>query len=217
MPKYYVRTIGTRKFDYSPLEYEILIDKERTSGKHFLECLKYIQNEDAVLLEDDLELCDNFQKEIEKVISEHPNNIINFFTQPQKYFTSHLDDLFQFNQCTYYPKGILKKVIPLLEPKLGSGKFKFYGACLHSALNEAKIPVYMYRPALVQHKDVKSILTTGRTAKYQTIYYKDYLDKLGIDIEEAYSLENQQKLEALLEQDNERWAKEYGGNEDEQS
>ena len=205
--KYYVRTTGERKFDYSnEIEYETLVDTEHNPGKHFLDSLKHIKNENAVLMEDDLVLCKNFKEEIERVIEEHPNTIINFFPDPFDYFTTHTSDTFHQNQCVYFPKGTLENIIKELEPRLDTGEYKgFYAGHLDFALRQCGISFLKYRPALVQHKDVRTLLKRKRRAKLQTLYYKDYLDELKITLEEAYSLENQQKLEELLEKDNERW------------
>lgn len=205
--KYYVRTTGERDFDYSnEIEYEILVDKEHNPGRHFLNSLKYIKNENAVLMEDDIILCKNFKNEIEKVIEKYPNAIINFFPDPFDYFTTHWSDNSRQNQCTYFPKGVLENVIKVLEPLLDTDEYKgFYSRHLDFALRQCHISFLKYRPALVQHKDIKTLLTRKRQFKLQTLYYKDYLDKLGITMKEAYSSENQERLKKLLEEDNKKW------------
>jgi GR25 family glycosyltransferase involved in LPS biosynthesis len=205
--KYYVRTTGERDFDYSnEIEYEVLVDKERNPGKHFLDSLKHIKNENAVLMEDDIVLCKDFKREIEKVINKYPDTIINFFPDPFDYFTTHLSDNSRQNQCTYFPKGILKDVIKELEPLLGTGEFRgFYSRHLDYALRQCHISFLKYRPALVQHKDTQTLLTRKRQFRLQTLYYKDYLDELGITMEEAYTKENTEKLKQLLEKDNKKW------------
>ena len=208
--KYYVRTTGDRNFDYSPLKYEPLVDTERNPMRHFFKCLELIQDEDAVLLEDDLELCDNFQEEIERVITEHPNNIINFFTRRCDFFTSHLSDKFNSNQCTYYPKGSTIPVVRLFKEKYGGNtQHKYYSAYLDGLLKELGIPNYCYRPALVQHKEMTSLLSPNKRQKEQTIYYKKYIDELKINYEDAFKLENQLKLKQLLEKDNKKWEENY--------
>jgi len=108
---YYVRTTGERVFNYSPLEYTILTDTEHNSCKHYFNTLDMLKDENFVLLEDDLVLCNNFKKEIENVINEHPNTIINFFTLPSSFTTTHYSTNFAYNQCTYFPKGSLQNVL----------------------------------------------------------------------------------------------------------
>lgn len=204
--KYYVRTTGDRKFDYSPLKYEVLVDTERSSMRHFFKCLELIQDEDAVILEDDLELCDNFQEEIEKAIAEHPDYIINFFSRYRDFYTSHLSDRFNSNQCTYYPKGSTIPIVEKYKEKYSNGEHRrYYSNYLDGILRRLGIPNYCYRPTLVQHKEIDSLLSPGKIYKEQTLYYKKYIDELGIKYEDALKPENEEKLKQLLERDNEKW------------
>ena len=61
--KYYVRTTLDRKLDktYSQIDYEFLVDKEHKPIDSFIKQLEIISEYDAVLLEDDLILCNNFK------------------------------------------------------------------------------------------------------------------------------------------------------------
>ena len=183
--KYYVRTTGERKLgdSYSQIEYELLIDKDHKPVDSFIKQLELISNEDSVLLEDDLELCKNFKEEIEKIISEHPNDIINFYTVPNKYFKSEYSNVFVYNQCTYYPKGIGKIVANEMTNVRQKYKESAYDTLENKALRNLNILVYNYRPCLVQHLDQFSLITRSRVLINSRItpYYKDYLDKLNID------------------------------------
>ena len=109
--KYYVRTTLERTLDssYNQIEYTLLIDKEHKPVESFFNQLEIISDDNAVLLEDDLVLCNNFKEVIEEMISKHPNDIINFFQEPYDFYTSHYTRKFNWNQCTYYPKGVGKK------------------------------------------------------------------------------------------------------------
>ena len=91
MIKYFVRAIEERELNdsYKQINYEKLIDYKYQPVDSFIEQLEYISDYDAVLIEDDCILCNNFKEEIEKVINQYPNNIINFFMFPQDYFTTH--------------------------------------------------------------------------------------------------------------------------------
>ena len=154
-------------------------------------------------------LCKNFKEEIEKVIHTYPNDIINFFTAPTAFYTTHYSTNFAYNQCTYFPKGILHEIYPLMEKKFYGAKRLFYGPILHKVLIELGIPHLIYRPFLVQHKDVKSILCNCDGMNRNTIYFKDYLDKLGIDMLDAVKPENKKKLEEMLHEDRKKWKEEY--------
>ena len=196
--KYFVRTTENSKVDYD-LDYTEICDTKHQYVQSYIDALVVISDYDSVLLEDDCVLCNNFKEEIEKVISEHPNDIINFFSSPEDYMTSHYCTNFNYNQCTYFPKEICKKVIPemqLLYSRIRN--IQSYGALLGKALKLLGIPHYVYRPALVQHIDY-------RHKTRNTLYFKDYLDKLNISIDDAFNLDNQSKLALLLNEDREKW------------
>lgn len=206
MVKYFVRTTGEREFDYN-LEYETVLDTEHQPIKSFIRSLHLMNDSDSVLLEDDLVLCKNFKEEIEKVIAQYPNYVINFFTRPNDYFTTHFAESFSYNQCTYYPKGISGIIAQDIEEHINEYT-KYYGPAVNKALTRLGMPHLIYRPCLVQHIDGKSILCKGDTYyNRNTIYFKDYLDRLGIDMLQAYSRENDSKLFKMLEEDRIKWYK----------
>ena len=184
--KFYVRTTGDRKLDssYNQIEYSLLIDYTRQPVDSFIKQLEQISNEDAVLLEDDLVLCENFEEEINKVISEFSDTVINFFTLPHEYFTTHKSlGHFVYNQCTYYPKGVAKKIAQkmreLREP------YNQYDTLENKAMRALNLPHVRYRPSLVQHLDYNTLIQKVSSNR-RTIYYIDYLKKLKIDMNSAY-------------------------------
>ena len=206
--KYFVRTTGERKFDYN-IPYEVLIDEEHIPVKAFIKDLHYINEYNSVLLEDDLVLCNNFKEEIEKVISQFPNKIINFFTKPELYFTTHYTNRFDYNQCTYYPKGIPEflahEITKIYNPEI----HRSWAALTNRVLQNKRINHVIHRPALVQHKDNVSILQNGANLRRNTIWYKGYLDEVGCpNMEEAFSSKYYSKLVACLERDRNLWDQE---------
>lgn len=211
--KYFVRTIETSKFNYD-LDYEEILDTKHEYVMSFINALYKINDYDSVLLEDDLVLCKNFKEEIEKVIFEHPNDVINFFTCPNKYFTSHYGTEFVYNQCTYYPKGLAKiladKMIELRN-KIGAEHVSSYGSLEGMALRQLGFRNYRYRPCLVQHIDGISTYNNHMFTR-NSIYFKDYLDELNINYDEAYKLDNKEKLSKLLERDRNIWYKDLNIN-----
>lgn len=195
--KYFVRTTNERQLDasYNQIEYEALVDLNHQPVESFINQLEEISEYDSVLLEDDLVLCKDFKAKVESVIEQYPNSIINFFTDPGRYFKTRRSYLFNYNQCTYYPKGLGKQLAKIMrEIDLKAG----YDTLLHIALKKLKISHIQYRPCLIQHIDKKSLIT-NRCKSYsrQTIYFIDYLDELGITYDAANTEENKQKLEEL--------------------
>lgn len=186
MVKFFVRTTEERALDesFSQIKYELLIDKEHKPIDSFIKQLKMIDDYDAVLLEDDVILCKEFKRAIEKVIEEHKDEVINFYTKPSAFFSSHYSQYFVYNQCTYYPKGSAKKIAVQMEKEWNKEKsITDYDVLENKAIHSLNMYLFNYRPCLVQHKDGYSLIG-GRfccIADRITPYFKDYLDKYGID------------------------------------
>ncbi len=207
--KYFVRTMEGRKVDI-PINYEPIIDYEHRYVKSYINALYKINDYNAVLMEDDIILCNNFEEEITKVIEDYPNSIINFFTAPDRFFTTHYTERFNYNQCTYFPKGIASiladEMMKLYIPEETLRLTQRYGHLLNRSLHNLSIPIVVYRPALVQHIDGISTYDNTMNSR-NTIYFKNYLDKLGIEYMDAYKPENKKKLQELLDADREIWYK----------
>jgi len=184
MIKYFVRTTNERTLDesFSQIEYELLIDKEHKPVESFIKQLEQISDYDTVLLEDDVVLCKNFKEEIEKIIEQNKDYIINFFTKPNDYFTSNYNQFFTYNQCTYYPKDVGKILANQMKKDMLNMRGSGYDTIEMRSINKLKLIVYNYRPCLVQHKDVKSLISkSNSTGNRITPFFKDYLDKYNID------------------------------------
>ena len=184
--KYFVRTIKTRDFDYSPLEYEELVDYNPDYIQSFIDQLRIISDYDAVLLEDDLKLCKDFQSEIEKAIEQYPDMIINFFENYDLYYETHEQIPFAYNQCTYYPKGVAKILADEMQ-KLKDKTPKKYSQYDHvevDAMMNLNISHIAYRPCLVQHLG-GNVSIIGNKGKRCTPYFIDYIKELGIDYKDA--------------------------------
>lgn len=200
---YFIRTTGERQLDssYSQIEYKLLVDTEHKPVESFIKQLDIISEYDSVLLEDDLILCKDFKNRIEEVINEYPNMIINFFQLPSLYITTCVSNLtFRFNQCTYYPKGVSKKIAENMLTYDKSNYKYGYDVIEDWAFKKLEIIYLIHRPCLVQHNDFKSIIQNGKYLKRTTPYFIDYLEELGISYEDAVKVENQVKLRNLMKE-----------------
>ena len=205
--KYFVRTTGEREFDYSSElpEYTILVDEDHRPVMSLIEQLSRI-NCPAVILEDDLILCKGFKEKIEKVISEHPNNVINFFYNPLDYFETMETKNFCWNQCVYYPAGITPYIAEHMANVYAENPSLPSDVVEHYALVAMRVPNIIYRPCLVQHIGVKSLITPGiYTFRRDTIYFEDYLNELGINYKDAENPVNKRKLKEKLAEDRKTW------------
>lgn len=192
--KYYVRTTGERTLhkSFNQIEYELIVDKDKKIREIFGQQLLQI-NDDCVLLEDDIILCRNFKQRIEQVISKFKDQIINFFTYPTFYFTSSFADNFYYNQCTYFPKEIIRMLAEEINKRELDGLRETPEKAIQAVLLEKKIQHYRYRPCLVQHIDLDSVIGHEREVKFllrRSPYFIDYLDDLNIPYDQAGTEDN---------------------------
>ena len=183
--KYVVRTIPERKLDtsYNQINYELFVDNKHSAWDSFVDTLEKYSNYNLVLLEDDCILCRNFKERIEAIIHNYPETIINFYTSPMVYFTTQFSTHFSYNQCTYFPKKVIKQIALKMRAdrlkfsKLGT--YESYEVSLDNALKSLKVAHLQYRPCLVQHNDHNSTLSCSKENRV-TPYFVDYLDDLKI-------------------------------------
>lgn len=154
--KVYVRTTGDRELDisYNQLDYELLIDKEYKPVESFVKQLNIIANDDALLIEDDLILPDNFITKIKRIIKKYPNMIINFYDKHNKVTT--IEKAIYSNQVTFYPKGLTDKIASEMMKHLPYPNYDHLETIALKALN---IDIVNYKPNLVIHKDGYSLIT----------------------------------------------------------
>lgn len=206
--KIYIRTTLQRTLDPSidreltqkGIPFELLVDHEHKPVESFLDQLEYISPHNSILLEDDVVLCRDFAHEVTQAITSCVNNgwgsyLINFFNSPSLYFTTHLSFTdFCYNQCTYYPAGLAAKIAKKMrEIHARTPRFP-YDTLEKNALMALSIPYVKYRPCLVQHLDIDTLVQKMTRNNRRTIYFKDYLDDLHITMDNATShLYNLQK------------------------
>ena len=190
--KYCIRTTGERDLaSFSSIEYTPLFDYEHKPVQSMIAQLKEISNEDCVFMEDDIILCSNFEDKIMTVIRKNPTKIINFYYQPLQYQISKeiTGSQFLYNQCVYYPKGVAYKIACEMEKLLNEGfKFDQYDRLQAKAMERLGLTFYSYRPMLVQHKGIKSLLKNHFLNSFRTIYFIDDLDELGLRYDDCKSM-----------------------------
>ena len=181
---YYIRTTEQRKLNssYNQIPYKLIVDREHKPIDSFINALYQISDEDSVLMEDDIILCNNFEQEITKVIEQYPNRIINFFNILNM---GHIEEKYTivYNQCTFYPKGIAKQIadIMITLPRRDDKKKNMYSLLENVALKQLDQKVVQYIPHLVQHLDNDTLLFESTPHQRRSIYFIDYVKELGID------------------------------------
>lgn len=187
--RFLVRHVKTRKIhpSYNQINYEVLIDYNKDPINHFINSLMYSNGEPFVLMEDDLVLCRDFENEVNNVINKYPNDIINFFSNPDYWEPIHYHNRISWNQCTYYPKEVGTKLYNVMSqyPKNFDTSHGFYSSVETKALKELGMEIVEYRPHLVQHLDMDTNLFEFSSHTRRSRFFLDYLKELGISYEEV--------------------------------
>jgi len=143
----------------------------------FLLSLKMVGDNSCINMEDDIELCEDFKRNIENAISQNEDKVIQFFSMRK-------DDLkigsrfiagrkFLMGQCFYLPKGIAKE---MLEYSKIWGRFEEHPTGLDiliaDYLGDNRLKYFNFVPSLVQHHEVESIINPKRSKKRQSITFR---------------------------------------------
>ncbi len=183
--KYYVRTTGERNLsNYEFLDYTPLYDYEHKPVESFIEQMKIISKTNSLFMEDDIAFCKDFEKRVEEAVKRFPNMVINFFYQPLAYlFTGKVEGKrFLYNQCVYYPRYVAGKIAKEMERLVAEGiEYKQYDEIQAVAMKNLGIDFINYRPCLVQHTGVKSLLNNKWMADAKTIFFVDDLEGMNYD------------------------------------
>lgn len=165
---------------------EIYIDRRLNSYTSFINVCKLINDTGSVILEDDVEICDDFCLIIEDIINKKGRDkVFNFFEKPKSLFpTSYVGGSnFFWMQCIYLPPKVPEKIIKYYDEFKNTQPKKWQGMAtdrlIQYALVKEKIKYWRIRPCLVQHLPFKSVIGS-RPINRQSPYYIEILKKKGI-------------------------------------
>lgn len=196
--RYIVRTIKDNKERNNNVELlkkniqnlEVFVDHKYDSYYSFIEVCKIINDTGAIVLEDDIEVCDNFCDEIEKIIFEKGvDKVYNFFEKPKCYLKNSYvgGSNFLWMQCIYLPKSLPMKIAKYYDEFKNTKYNKWKGMatdCLiQYALTKEKIKYWRIRPCLVQHLNFKSVIGP-RPNNRQSPYYIKLLQEKGLNYDD---------------------------------
>ena len=155
----------------------VVNDKIRSHIDTYTRALKRANNKATVFLEDDIKLTSNFKMKIEKVISEKPNEFIQFFSMRKADIEigSRWDNHFLMNQCYYVPDGFLADYIVYLEQWLKDNPDDPTGSdlAMQMYLKKIKRKYWIHVPSLVEHRVAKSLINPRRSSKRQSKTFEE--------------------------------------------
>lgn len=175
-----VRTTEKDGFDLTEMKKEIpnlivLVDRKHDAMQNFLNAMN-LSGGPCVHLEDDVILCYGFYDKIRKVIEEHPDDVIQFFSMRKEDLTVGTRYIpgsrFMMNQCFYLPAGLGPKIA---EYWRNSPRQKEAGApydlLMADYFKEKKIRYLNWCPNLVDHMVCRSRIDSRRSSKRQSLTF----------------------------------------------
>lgn len=170
-----VRTTSFGNRDISHLKKAIddlivYVDYNHDAMGSFLNAITYTEGP-LVMLEDDIELCDNFVEKIKEAIMQYPNHIINFFSLRKKDYElkkpyEELGSKFMMNQCNYIPSGYGNQIAEFY--KTWTRKMEHptgYDILMADWMKSNKLKYIQWFPHLVNHIECKSLINPKRSSK----------------------------------------------------
>lgn len=179
--KFLMRTVGEVDLSgYQEMIPNLMIIKDKTRNAYdtFQMALAQAYGSGAVHLEDDIILCKDFYNKITKIINEHPNDVIQFFSMRKDDLTIGtryiLGSKFLMGQCFYIPESLSKD---LYIYSYNWERIKEHPTGLDTMISDFlklyKISYLNIVPNLVNHKCLKSRIDPRRSSKRQSLTFKE--------------------------------------------
>lgn len=166
----------------------------------YRECLlQPIQTTHRVVLQDDVEVCRNFEAVIEKVIAARPLNPVALFVggQPrtaieamghacahEETFAEYPSDTWLAAVAVLWPTDVIEKIVAWVDKQRWPVEFRADDEILGRAARAYQIPLLATVPSLVEHPDVVESVT-GRNRHMRGVNTDRvawcFADKVGID------------------------------------
>lgn len=131
---------------------------------NFVNLLKLAKGKDLLLIEDDVQLCNDFTPILDDVLSQYPDTVINFHYNEKTSTTTdyHPATKYAYNQCVYFPKRIVNKLIPPCTAFIKMYPYYVnkgdYAIQIKYGLMKCNEYFLAYEPKLVKHLNFTSTL-----------------------------------------------------------
>lgn len=163
-------------------EAKVITDHKRDGYATFFAACRAINQHGGVLLEDDVQLCRDFDRRVQAVVVEKGRHqIINFFERPKTPLKTALvgGSNFLWMQCVYLPPGFPEKCIHHYDEFRRHRPEKWRGMAtdrlIGFALTKERLKYWRIRPTLVQHLPLPSVIGP-RAKNRQTHWFIDDLE-----------------------------------------
>jgi len=124
----------------------------------------------VIVLEDDVQLTDDWRTKVEAAISEHPSDVIQFFSMRGKDVTvgSRWEPgrTWIMNQCHYLPPGAAAELLDYA--RTWTRDLNGHDLCIADWLRSKRAGYWLHVPSLVQHEKWQSEIQPKRSSGRQS-------------------------------------------------
>jgi hypothetical protein len=151
-------------------------DQKHDAMDTFLRAMRLAGEKPTIHMEEDVILTQDFMTKILTVISEHPNEVIQFFSMRKDDLTvgSRYDRNYMMNQCFYLPAGYSRIIGDFYT--IWEGKKEHptgTDTMINDFLKLRKEKYWLHVPSLVQHRECVSMIDKRRSSKRQSKTFAD--------------------------------------------
>ena len=155
---------------------EWCFDTNRNAMTTFLSAMRQAGQDAVVHMEEDILITTDFMYKINKIISEHPNEVIQFFSMRALDLTigSRYDTSYMMNQCVYFPAGYSALMLDYYQ--IWDKKAQHptgTDIMINDFLRKRKEKYWIHIPSLVEHRVAQSRINPRRSSKRQSKTFKD--------------------------------------------
>lgn len=160
---------------------EVCWDQKRSLMDTFLTACQMAGNEPVIRLQDDIILTKDFTAKVERVIAEHPEDVIQFFSMRKADLTVGsrycLGSTYLMNQCVYLPAEVSRQLIEFYWSPAWAPFYESHPTADDSMMAEMfriqKRKYFLHVPSLVDHQRSRSIVNPKRSSARVSITFQD--------------------------------------------
>lgn len=149
----------------------IVWDQSHSAWETWLRVLEAMESGPAIVLEDDVRLCDDWRERIEESIAERPDSVIRFFSQggPGGWRPG---SAYYCNPCSYLPRGAAESLLEWIRSHDTTHLHDLHDHSVGEWLHSRGEDYWTHVPSLVQHESLPSLIDPHRPLHRESPTFK---------------------------------------------
>lgn len=157
---------------------EVVHDRCHNAWDTWIRVLALVGSDQAILMEDDVELAENWRERVEEIISEYRDDVIQFFSLAKTVGPDGIErrppSSFSSNLCYYLPEDAAASLLRFApgwakrHPEHPTG----YDLAMRDWLKSVGRQYLLVTPSLVQHRRMRSVIDPSRSSRRQSVSFR---------------------------------------------